>query len=660
MKKWSRKVSRVLAGVLVAGMVFNGCLAGESVKTFAAQAAKEEGFENGLVLDMKKVSSYVSGCSNMDGGVAEIISYDTENQTAWVVNGATGKLDILKLADGTEILDDMQAVSLDIRAMLEQYTEDFVYGDMTSVAVNPDKGIVAVAVQAEAYDQNGLVAVLSTEGSLITVFEAGCQPDMVTFTPDGSRLLAANEGEPREGFGEGVTDPAGSVTVITLNEENVAESDVVTVGFGALDEKAEELREAGILMVKDNSPSLDFEPEYIAATDTKAYIALQENNAIAVLNLATKEFDGVYSLGYKDLGREENALDLVEDGVYQAETYKGAVSAYMSDGIAVYTLDGVAYLLTANEGDAREWGSEAAEYCNEIKETLVSDNGTEAKKVRVIDPTVTDGMPEGKTVLYGGRSFSVYRVEENGLVQVFDSGNDFERLTAAYFPEYFNCSNDDNEYDSRSPKKGPEPESVVTGTVDGKIYAFAALERMGGIMVYDITNPEEITYCSYINTRDFSENPAEIDLEAATKHYLTGDIAPEGLCFISAENSPNGTAILLAAFEVSGTVAVYSVESVEEEVIYLGTSREDAGKNKGMEPGTSLDVNYYGVKNWTREAYEAVWISSDETVAVVDNMGLVTAREEGETCITLVLRHKITGKMFAVKPMKITVKENDN
>lgn len=176
----------------------------------------------------------------------------------------------------------------------------------------------------------------------------------------------------------------------------------------------------------------------------------------------------------------------------------------MPDGIAMYEADGKTYLVTANEGDAREWGDEEAstDFCNEIKETLTAADGTEAKKVRVIDPEMTDGMPEGKSVLFSSRSFSIYRVDEDGLTQVFDSGKDFEALTARYIPEYFNCSNDDNDYDSRSPKKGPEPENVTVGAVNGQLYAFVGLERIGGIMVYRIDN-ENAAFVNYINTRDF-------------------------------------------------------------------------------------------------------------------------------------------------------------
>ena len=559
--KHMKKMSMVL--------VFAAVLS-SSTQCLAAEV-KVEGLENGKAINLEKIGGYDSGFSNKDGGVAEIISYDKMKNQAWVVNGATGKLDILSLDQVTGgISEKMSAKSLDIPAIIAKAAPDFQYGDMTSVAVHGEKGIVAVALQDVDYNKHGYAAILTTGGELLTMIEAGCQPDNIVFTPDGRKILVANEGEPREGIGEGIVDPAGSVTVITLDAADVQKSTAVTVDFEVFDSQRETLIADGIIMVKDNLPSVDFEPEYITATDQKAYIALQENNAIAVLDLDTKEYSGVYSLGYKDLSGEKDALDLVEDGVYEAKTYD-AVSAYMPDGIAVYETDGKTYILTANEGDAREWG----DYCNEIKATVTATDGTEAENVRVINAEVTDGLPEGKTVLYGARSFSIYRVDNDGLTQVFDSGNDFEVKTAGYFPAYFNISNDDKAFDSRSPKKGPEPESVVIGKVEGRTYAFIALERIGGIMVYDITHPEKADFCNYINTRDFSEDP-----EAVEK--LTGDIAPEGLAFIPAEDSHSATPVLLAAYEVSGTVGAYAVAekpAVPETTIKLEIGSEKATVN---------------------------------------------------------------------------------
>ena len=670
MRKWKRKISTFLVGMLVISTIFQ-----ETTQAFATQnkeiqnsgnkiltnsakintSANNKGFENEYVVNIEKISHYISGYSNKDGGVAEIISYDTVNQKAWVVNGTTGKLDILSLTNKNGIATKMEATTLDIQAIIENKVENFTYGDMTSVTINSELGIVAVALQAKEYNQDGYIALLTTEGDLITTLKAGCQPDMITFTPNGNKILVANEGEPREGFGKGTIDPAGSVTIIDINTEDITKCTSITVGFETFDSKIPELLENNILMVKNNLPSVDFEPEYIATTNNTAYIALQEANAIAVLDLMSNKFIDIYSLGFKDLSLTQNALDLIEDGVYEPKTYENAIAAYMPDGISIYTVNGINYLLTANEGDAREWGTDETEYCNEIKETLVSTDGTSAKKVRIIDANVTDGLPEGKKVLYGGRSFSIYEIKDTGLTQIYDSGCDFEEKTAKYFPKYFNCSNDDNDFDSRSPKKGPEPENITIGTINEKTYAFIGIERIGGIMVYDITNPSNVTYSNYINTRNFSENPDTIDIETNPGIYLTSDIAPEGLFFVDAQNSPNNIPILLVAFEVSGTVSAYSIETAEEKTLLLGTSKVDAGQNKTMSINSSINLHCYGIKDNIDKNYETTWISSNPIVTSIDDKGTVTAINEGTTYIVLILKHKITNKILTVKPLEISV-----
>lgn len=512
--------------------------------------------ESAGAVKLEKIGKYSSGNSNSDGGVAEIVSYDKAGNKAWVVNGATGMLDVLdmdKVTCGTsaDFPADMPSVSIDVKALIETNCPGFSYGDMTSVSISPDGRTAAVALQEASYDKNGKIALINTEDySFITALDAGVQPDMVTFTPDGTKVLSANEGEPRQGYVDGAVDPAGSITIVTI-ADTLTDSTSVTVGFDAFDAERDALASSGVLIKKNTAPSVDLEPEYIACDGSKAYVTLQEANAVAVLHIASASFSGVYSLGYKDLSLEKNAVDLLEDGTYSAAAYD-AVAAYMPDGIACYTAGGQTYILTANEGDAREWG----DYTDEDKATINGTAGGSAKKVRVLTTDDFDGAPEGRKVLFGGRSFSIYEVGENGLTQVYDSANEFEKKTAEYLPGSFNASNDDNDVDSRSRKKGTEPESVTIGTVGAKTYAFIGLERIGGVMMYDITDPANSTFVNYINTRDFSEDPADRTVGGTP---LTSDIAPEGMCFISAEDSPSGTPVLLAAFEVSGTVAAYSV-----------------------------------------------------------------------------------------------------
>ena len=111
-----------------------------------------------------------------------------------------------------------------------------------------------------------------------------------------------------------------------------------------------------------------------------------------------------------------------------------------------------------------------------LRKSLQENSGLEGKVV-FFKAEDFDGLDSGKGYLFGGRTSTIYEAGENGVAEVFTSGNDFEALTAQYLPDYYNCSKDNAVLDDRSGKKGPEAESVAVGTVDGHTYAFVALER---------------------------------------------------------------------------------------------------------------------------------------------------------------------------------------
>ncbi len=223
----------------------------------------------------------------------------------------------------------------------------------------------------------------------------------------------------------------------------------------------------------------------------------------------------------------------------------------MPDGISSCVIDGETYLITANEGDSREWEqADGSTYENEEKQALRSTNDKTAEDVRVLDTNDYDGLniSGGTIYTFGSRSFTMFKVTADGLEEVFDSGSDFEEKTAAALADYFNCSNDNTDIDDRSAKKGPEPEAVTVGTVGSRTYAFIGLERIGGIMVYDITDPSDVTFDNYINSRDFSGD-------------IKDDVSPEGLCFISSNSRSSSIPLLLSSNEVSGTVSVMALTS---------------------------------------------------------------------------------------------------
>ncbi len=365
---------------------------------------KNDSFEADAHLQLTKTAGVAVDTPNPDGGVAEITAYNSDTHEAYVVDGQSGDLKIVPVKeDGTF----GEAKSLSVENLIEGFT----YGDMTSVSVDTIHDRIAIALQAADYAANGQVAVLDYDGNLIAHYEVGVQPDMVTFTKDGNKILTADEGEPRNGYGEGTVDPAGSVTVIEPDKES---DNVVTLGFDKF--TADNLTQDHILLNKVNGtavdPKTDLEPEYIAVNDkgTKAYVSLQEANAIAVVDLTKNEISEIKSLGFVDFSKEENAIDLIADDQYDAKTYPDTYGVRMPDGISLYEKDGKTYLLTTNEGDSREWGEEDSSqyFSNEKKVTVVAADQTKAKKVRALDPDMTAGSEDGKTYLYGSRSFSIF------------------------------------------------------------------------------------------------------------------------------------------------------------------------------------------------------------------------------------------------------------
>lgn len=556
-----KRIVRGVCGLLSAVMLLSTTAMAADYTPVVTSDERVKGFYNvyngeNASLQMELAGRYNSGAMNADGGSLEIVQFNARNGFAYAVSGVKGVLiaiDLNENMSGSTVADlTATGKEYDLKDIVK--AEDFTYGDMTSVAVSPDGKTLAVAIQAADYTQTGVVAIFTCgkDGTLIlqNTVSVGVQPDMVTFTPDGSKILTANEGEPRMGYSAaGAVDPKGSVSIIDTKTFVVE-----TVGFDNFDsdDARQALVDKGILLKKNTAPSVDLEPEYIACTDDTAYVSCQEANAIAVLDLDNAQFTGIYSVGFEDYSRV--AIDInKKDETYAPKTYDNLLGIRMPDGISLYEIGGETYLLTANEGDARAWPVETEADSNEIKDKESQVTGLKpGGKVTWFDVDQYDGLEAGTDYIFGGRSFTLFKVTRNGLEEAFDSGSDFERITNEKLPEYFNCSNDTIEIEDRSGKKGPEPESVAVGTVGSKTYAFIALERIGGVMVYDITAPENTEFVNYINSREFNNN-------------IQGDVSPEGLCFIPAAQSKTGKPLLLAACEVSGTLAVYELTGEQDE-----------------------------------------------------------------------------------------------
>ena len=508
-------------------------------------------YDEEAALKMELVARHNSEAMSEDGGSLEIVQYNPTNGYAYAVSGVKKRLIAINLNGDLsgETVVNLDGTEYDIEALIAGSLQGFTYKDMTSVAVSPDGSKLAVTVQEDDYTANGIVVLFTCgrDGSLElrgTVY-VGVQPDMLVFADDNT-ILTADEAEPRGGVNG--ADPKGSVSIVTIAADNTMTAEIVY--FDKFNDQRAVLTTAGALIQKNTQPSTDFEPEYIAVSGGKAYISLQEANAVAVLDIAAKDFVGVHPLGFQDYGSSK--VDLQKNGNIEIRNYSGVYGIRMPDGIAAAVMGGKTYILTANEGDSRsDWEGLDNEVENKTSPSGKIEFGKK-EKVVWFNTAMWDGLDTNKDYIFGSRSFSIYEATDNGLLLKYDSGSDFEEITAAKLPEYFNCSNKNIEKDNRSGKKGPEPESVVTGVVGGKTYAFIALERIGGVMVYDISKPEEVQFVNYINSREFGDK-------------IQGDVSPEGLCFVSESDSKTGKALLLAACEVSGTLAVYELSYEQPE-----------------------------------------------------------------------------------------------
>jgi uncharacterized protein len=427
-----------------------------------------------------------------------------------------------------------------------------------SVAVK--NGIVAVgfAIQETATNaqQAGRVSFYNAaDGSFLNAVTVGFLPDMLTFTPNGQKILVANEGEPNSYNQASSFDPEGSVSIIDISG-GVAAATVQTASFTGFNSQIANLKAQGVRITGPNATvAQDLEPEYIAVAPDglTARITLQENNAIAILDIPSATITEIKSLGTKNHSFAGNGFDASDR---DSATGSGAINIrnwpvfglYQPDAIASFTTNGQTYYITANEGDSRDYTGFSEEIrvgaAGYVLDPTVFPNAATLKQntnlgrlqlTRASGDTDGDGDFDRIEAL-GARSFSIWNSAGS---LVFDSGDQLEQITATKTPTLFNSDGLAATFDTRSDNKGPEPEGVVTGVINGRTYAFVGLERTGDVVVYDVSNPAAPEFIQYVNTPE--------------------DVSPEGLTFVSAIDSPTGKPLLITANEVSRTVAVFEI-----------------------------------------------------------------------------------------------------
>ncbi|WP_296404065.1 choice-of-anchor I family protein [Psychrobacter sp.] len=560
----SNALSKIVAtGVLSAGLLLSACTTQTMSDTSELGGSKviNMGSTDYKSVTFVPAGSYVHGA--FDESAAEITAYHPATKHSFIVNAQNKKVDVLDMSD---IYKPVLVRSLAV---------DDVGSVVNSVAIQGD--MVALAVQANVKTDRGHV-VLYDANTLqrIKTIEVGALPDMVAFTHDGQYLLVANEGEPDDNY---KVDAEGSISIINLKDR--LNPTVKTATFTPFNNQKAQLLKAGVRIFgkkADGSMSSvaeDLEPEYIAVDqDNKtAYISLQENNAIAIVDIASAQVKDIKALGAKDHSKVGNELDVSnKDDAINITTWP-IMGMYMPDSIAYYSVNGKEYIVTANEGDAREWGNFKEEIgFNDVKTDPAVFNRTachnmecgDKKALGKIDFSASMGDNNGDGIYealysFGARSFSIWDAH-NLATPVYDSGSFMAKYIAQKYPKNFNASNDKNDFDNRSDNKVVEPEGVTIGKVGSQTIAFVGLERISSVMAFDVTNPKAVRFLGEINTRTFDDNKLKAAEKGSAPANADGDLGPEGLTFISAQNSPSGKPLLLVGFEVSGSSRIFELD----------------------------------------------------------------------------------------------------
>lgn len=524
---------------------------------------------------------------------AEIVSYDSCTDKLYVVNAQAQKVDVLSMnSDSAPTYEG----SIDLQSAAAASGIDI--GAANSVSTH--QGLVAVAIENTDKQQNGILALYRSDTlELITTYVAGALPDMVSFSKDGRYIASANEGEPNADYS---IDPEGSVTLVDL-ADGPLQAKVTQIDFKAFNQgqhRYAELTDKVRISASNATVAQDLEPEYLTFADNgKLYVALQENNALAAIDVASAQVDAILGLGGKPWGTAQLDASNKDKNIGNLQSYAMLEGLYMPDSIISYSVDGNTYIVTANEGDGREYGIKTTQkvcddkgfewdgddyqgsenyttekdfciaYVDEVRgkkldvdanhplAVALKDN-KQLARLKVIKPQGTLAADQNVQA-FGSRSFSIWN--DSGEL-VFDSGDDFARIVLEQDPANFNSTNDNNQSgDDRSDDKGVEPEAIEVAEINGKHYAFIGLERQGGIMVYDVTQPMNASFISYLNNRDFTQPVCtkvdeDGDCDNDTYNSKAGDLGPESIKYFTR----SGNHFIAIGNEVSGSTSVYRVD----------------------------------------------------------------------------------------------------
>lgn len=485
--------------------------------------------------------------NSFDAGGTEIAGYDASSKRLFSVNAVSGDIDIINLVNP---FVPVLISSIDLAP----------YGNSAN-SVSVKNGIVVAAVENTNKQLNGKAVFFNAAtGAFIDSVTVGALPDMITFTPNGNKVLVCNEGEPNAAY---TIDPVGSVSIINIVNlliTGITQADVTTLDLSIYNTPY--VLDPSIRVFGPGaSVAQDMEPEYLTVSDDSrtAWVTCQENNAMAILNLQTNSWVALKGLGFKDYNIPGNGIDASDQNSGNINIANWPVKGmYQPDGLSSFRYNGMMYIISANEGDSREYTglNEVSRVSSRTLDPTVYPNAASLQNNNNLGRlNITNKLGDidndgdfDMLYSYGARSFSIW---DSSMTQIYDSGDDLEQFFAANYTNNFNCSNTNNTKKNRSDDKGPEPEDAKIVVIGDSTYAFIGMERIGGIVVYNVTHPSAPYFVTYFTSRNFTQNPAL---------NQGGDLGPEGVLFIPKAQSPNGRNLLVVSNEISGTIAIYQID----------------------------------------------------------------------------------------------------
>ncbi|WP_312768528.1 choice-of-anchor I family protein [Epilithonimonas sp.] len=538
----------------------------------------------------------------------EIVVHDPATQRLFTISSLTDVFDIIDFSNPTT---PTVIKTVDMKP----------YGGITSIAVK--NGILAVASPNGTDAQsNGSVVFFDTNGNFQKQLTVGVLPDMVTFTPDGKKVMTANEGEPNDAY---TVDPEGSISIIDISSgvANISQANVTTLSFAGYNTQEAAFIASGGRKVKSTSTlAQDLEPEYIAISSDsqKAWVSCQENNGIIEVDLTTNSLGNLWGLGKKDMSLPGNGFD-ASDNNGEILIANWPVKAYYNpDAMASFKIGNTNYLVTANEGDEKDLGGFSERTTvgangyvlnpNNFPNAPILKASHNLGRFRVTNVNGnTNSNPNFEEInALGARSFSIFNADTKQIV--YDSGDQFERYIAANHPLIFNADNEANGAKARSRAKGPEPEGVALGTIGGQTFAFITLERTGGVMVYNVTDPNNVTFTDYKHSR-------------MTSAY-GGDNGPEGITYIAPQNTTTGKGYVVIANEISGTLSMYEV-ALSPELATGDVKNEKATFNIFPNPVNKGNILYFNrAQGYELYDMSGKMLSKENNALTIDTSGLST------------------------------------